>query len=119
MARHPALSLAVVRNMATAIENAHTRLREIATERVERRIAHALLRLVQQAGHRTDEGGIEISFPITRNDLALMTGATLYTVSRTLSAWEQRGIVEGGRRHLIVRTPHALVQIAEEEAAEG
>lgn len=118
MARHPALSLAVVRNMAAAIENAHTRLREIATERVERRIAHALLRLIQQAGHRI-EGGIEITFPITRNDLALMTGATLYTVSRTLSAWEQRGIVEGGRRHLIVRSPHALVQIAEEEATES
>src|SRR5579875_1692214 len=55
MARHPALSLAVIRNMAKAIENAHTRLREAATERVERRIAHALLRLIQQSGHRADD----------------------------------------------------------------
>lgn len=116
MTRHPALSLAVIRNMAQVIENAHTRLREVATERVERRIAHALLRLIKQAGHRTD-GGIEITFPITRHDIALMTGATLYTVSRTLSAWEQRGIVNGGRRHLVVRAPHMLMKIAEEEPA--
>lgn len=116
MSRHPNLSLAVIRNMARTIENAHVTLREVATERVERRIAHALLRLIQQAGHKI-EGGIEISFPITRHDIALMTGATLYTVSRTLSAWEQRGIVDGGRRHLVVRAPHALVRIAEEETA--
>lgn len=114
MARHPALAIAVIRNMAKAIENAHTRLREAATERVERRIAHALLRLIKQSGRRTDSG-IEISFPITRHDIALMTGATLYTVSRTLSAWEQRGIVNGGRRHLVIRAPHALMKIAEEE----
>lgn len=114
MARHPPLAIAVIRNMAKAIENAHTRLREAATERVERRIAHALLRLIKQSGRRTDSG-IEISFPITRHDIALMTGATLYTVSRTLSAWEQRGIVNGGRRHLVIRAPHALMKIAEEE----
>ena len=116
MARHPELSLAVIRNMAQAIENAHTRLREAATERVERRIAHALLRLIKQSGHRVD-GGIEISFPITRHDIALMTGATLYTVSRILSTWEQQGIVNGGRRHLVIRAPHALIKIAEEESS--
>ena len=113
MAHHPALSLAVVRNMGQAIEEAHTRLRESSTERVERRIAHVVLRLVRQAGHRV-EGGVEISFPITRQDIALMTGATLHTVSRVLSAWEQEGIVDGGRQHLVLRNPHALVRIAEE-----
>lgn len=113
MARHPPLSLAIVRNMGKFIEEAHTRLRESSTERVERRIAHAVLRLVRQAGHRV-EGGVEISFPISRQDLALMTGATLHTVSRVLSAWEHHGIVDGGRQHLVLRDPHALVRIAEE-----
>jgi CRP-like cAMP-binding protein len=113
MSRHPALSLAVVRNMGKFIEEAHTRLRESSTERVERRIAHAVLRLARQAGHHID-GGVEISFPITRQDIALMTGATVHTVSRTLSAWEQEGIVDGGRQHLILRDPHALRRIAEE-----
>jgi CRP-like cAMP-binding protein len=113
MARHPALALAVVRNMAKFIEEAHTRLRESSTERVERRIAHAVLRLTRQAGHRI-EGGVEISFPITRHDIALMTGATLHTVSRVLSGWEQEGIVDGGRQHLVLRDARALARIAEE-----
>src|SRR6185437_15836263 len=113
MARHPPLSLAVVRNMGKYIEEAHTRLRESSTERVERRIAHAVLRLVRQAGRRI-ENGVEISFPITRQDIALMAGATLHTVSRVLSAWEQDGIVDGGRQHLVLRNPQALARIAEE-----
>jgi CRP-like cAMP-binding protein len=113
MARHPALSLAVVRNMGKFIEDAHTRLRESSTERVERRIAHVVLRLARQAGHQID-GGIEISFPITRQDIALMTGATLYTVSRVLSAWEHEGIVDGGRQHLVLRDSQALLRIADE-----
>lgn len=114
MSRHPPLALAVVRNLAKFLEEADARLREAATERAERRIAHAILRLVRQAGRRVD-GGIEISFPITRHDIGLMSGANLYTVSRILSAWEERGIVKGGRQHLLLCDPHALVRVAEEE----
>jgi CRP-like cAMP-binding protein len=113
MLAHPRLSLAIIRNMSRYIQEAQSRLREASTERVERRIAHVVLRLVRQTG-RPVEGGVEIDFAITRQDIALMTGATLHTVSRTLSAWEQRGLIEGGRQHLVIRDPHALVRIAEE-----
>lgn len=115
MARHPPLGLAVVRNLAKFLEEADARLNEAATERIERRIAHAILRLVAQAGRRV-AGGIEVSFPITRHDIALMSGANLYTVSRILSAWKERGIIDGGRQHLVVSDPHALVKVAEEES---
>jgi len=114
MARYPALAVAVIRGIGRFLEEADARLGEAATQRVERRIAHAILRLVRQAGRRVD-GGIEISFPITRRDIALMAGTNLYTVSRMLSGWEQRGVVDGGRQHLVLRDPHALVRIAEEE----
>lgn len=112
--KHVPLALALARKLAEFLEEADARLREAATERVERRIAHAILRLVRQAGRRV-EGGIEISFPITRHDIALMSGANLYTVSRILSAWEAKGIVNGGRQRLVLCDPHALVKIAEEE----
>lgn len=97
--------------MGRRLQEMHARLREISTERVEQRIAHAILRLVQQSGRRV-EGGVMIDFPITRQDIAEMTGTTLHTVSRTLSAWEQSGVLDGGRRRIIVRNPHALVRIA-------
>jgi CRP-like cAMP-binding protein len=111
--RFPALAANAMRTLGARMEEAQERIREMATERIERRIARALLRLVAQAGHRT-EAGVAIDFPITRQDLAEMTGTTLYTVSRVMSAWEEDGIVEGGRQRVVIRQPHALVRIAED-----
>ncbi len=85
---------------------------EMSSEQVEQRVATALLKLVRQSGRRTEEG-IEIDFPISRQDIAEMTGTTLHTVSRLLSAWEAQGLVSGGRQKVTVKDPHALVLIAE------
>jgi CRP-like cAMP-binding protein len=109
--RHPQIAMSAMRIMGGRMAELQARLKEMQTERVERRIAHALGRLVVQAGRRTNEG-IEIDFPITRQDLAEMNGTTLHTVSRTLSEWEAAGIVSGGRQKVVITAPHALVQIA-------
>ncbi len=84
---------------------------DMATKAVEQRIATALLRLVHQTGRKTDEG-IEIDFPITRQDISEMTGTTLHTVSRLLSAWEKQGIVASQRRKIVVIEPHQLVVLS-------
>jgi CRP-like cAMP-binding protein len=89
----------------------NARIMEMATQQVEQRIANTLLRLINQTG-RTVEGGIEIDFPITRQDLSEMTGTTLHTVSRTLSAWEKQGLVQSGRKRIMVRDPHKLVVLS-------
>lgn len=84
----------------------------MSAEEVERRVAHAILRLARQAGRRI-EGGVQIDFPITRQDVAQMTGTTLHTVSRILSAWEDQGLVEGGRKRIVLRDAHRLFLLAE------
>ena len=76
-------------------------------------MARALLRLIRQAG-RTTEKGIEIDFPISRQDIAEMTGTTLHSVSRILSAWEDQGVVVGGRQRILVCDPHKLARIGDE-----
>jgi CRP-like cAMP-binding protein len=58
------------------------------------------------------DSGIELTF--TRQDLAEMSGTTLYTVSRVLSDWERQGLVEAGRERVLIRNPHGMVSIAEE-----
>jgi hypothetical protein len=50
--------------------------------------------------------------PISRQDIAEMTGSTLHTVSRILSAWEAAGIVDGGRQRLLVKNPPRIMLIA-------
>jgi CRP-like cAMP-binding protein len=113
MSRHSRIAMNAVTLMGERYQDLQVRLRELATEKVERRIAHTLLRLSQQAGRRTARG-IEIAFPLSRQDLAEMTGTTLHTVSRTLSGWEARGLVDSGRRRVIVVKPEALAEVGEE-----
>ena len=113
MERSSRISFNAMRHMADRIEELQDRLRELATERVERRIASALLRLAQQSGQKTPEG-VLITLTLSRQDLAEMTGTTLYTVSRTLSRWQQLGIIEAERERVLVRSPHGLVTIAED-----
>jgi len=107
----PYLSFDLMKLMTSYIQEIQERYRELATEKVERRIAHALLRLLSQMGTKTVEGNIVLTF--TQQDLAEMSGTTIYTVSRVLSEWEKHGLVETGRERVLIRKPHELVKISE------
>ena len=109
----PYLSFDLMKLMTGYIQEMQERYRELATEKVERRLARTLLRLTAQIGVKNADGGIELTF--TRQDLAEMSGTTLFTASRVLSEWEKRGLVESGRERVVIRSPHELVQIAEKE----
>ena len=113
--QNPHLAVNAMQTIGQRLQEAHTRMREMATEDVERRVAHAVLRLIEQAG-KAEGDGIRIDFQISRQDIAEMTGTTLHTVSRILSAWEGKGLVEGGRQKLLVRDAAGLRLLAEGQA---
>jgi CRP-like cAMP-binding protein len=110
--KFPALSLGLLQSVGARLADANERVMEMATEPADRRLARALLRLAAQSG-RTADGGVEIDFPVTRQDLGEMIGATLFTVSRLLSAWETEGLIESGRARIVLRRSDRLSAIAE------
>ncbi len=110
----PRLAVNAIQTIGQRLDEAHTRLREMSTQDVERRVAHAVLRMIHHAGRQEPEG-VRIDFPISRQDIAEMTGTTLHTVSRILSAWEGQGLVRGGRQRLTVLDASALRQVADSE----
>ncbi|MGE0241020.1 MAG: Crp/Fnr family transcriptional regulator [Parvibaculaceae bacterium] len=99
--RYPAFAANTYKAVGERMEDAHVRMVELATAQVDRRVAHALLRLATQTGRKTDDG-TQIGFPITRQDIADMTGTTLHTVSRLLTAWEYQGLVKSTRKKVTV-----------------
>ncbi|WP_378940922.1 Crp/Fnr family transcriptional regulator [Mesorhizobium sp. ANAO-SY3R2] len=111
----PSFGASTYKTVGSRLQEAQARVVELATEQVEQRVAHALLRLVKQTGRKTDEG-ILIDFPISRQDIAEMTGTTLHTVSRLLTAWEEKGLVKSGRQKVTVVEPHRLFVLAEGRA---
>ena len=116
--RNPAFAVGAMQTVGARLQDANTRIRELSTEAVERRIAHAILRLVNQAGRKTP-AGIEIDFPVTRADIAEMAGTTLHTVSRVMSGWQQQGLVTLGRRRVTVNDAHRLFILAEGSGRES
>jgi CRP-like cAMP-binding protein len=88
------------------------RYREISTERVSVRLSHQLVRLLNHVGRRVN-GSVEIR--LSREELAQLTGTTLFTVSRLLSDWNDRGIVSARREAVSVHNFQALMQLTESE----
>ena len=111
--RFPRLALNAMGMMAARVNEFQGQIRALATERVERRLARSLLRLVRQVGKKSDRG-VLIDLSLSRQDLAEMSGTTLFTASRILSQWERMGLLEAGRERLVILNPHGLVQIAED-----
>lgn len=112
VADYPALAANTLKTVGGRLQEAHTRVVEMSTQQVEQRVAHALLRLANQSGRKTAQG-IEIDFLLSCQDIAEMTGATVFTVSRTLSTWEQRGLIESSRQRIVLREPEALRALAD------
>ncbi len=110
---HPQIAINLVKIAGARLREVQERLRELATQRVDQRMAHVLLRL---AGQRGVEGGrcATIDFPLTRQDLAEMCGTTLYSASRILTAWEKAGFITTHRQRVTLRNPAELRRLAGE-----
>jgi CRP-like cAMP-binding protein len=109
---HPQLAMNFIAFLAERLHDMQARYEELATEQVEQRLARTLLRLVQRAGRRV-EGGVLLDVRLSRQELAEMTGTSLFTVSRILNRWQEAGVIQLRRQRILVRHPHGLVTIAE------
>ena len=113
MLRHPLLALNGLDMVARRFGVLQQRFQELATQRVEQRIARTLMRLTKQFGEKT-ANGVRIDMPLARQDLAQMTGTNVYQVSRIVSKWEQDGLIKTGRKRFTLLNAHGMVAIAED-----
>lgn len=113
MLRLPQLAINGMELVARRFAGLQERYHQLMTHRVEQRVARTILQLVRQFGKKVPEG-VLIDMPLSRQDLAEMTGTNLYNVSRILSKWEQDGVVRTGRKRVVLCKPHNLVVIAED-----
>lgn len=108
--KYPSLRTRIVEEIARHMTDALARVQELSTERVSQRLARTLLRLAAHGG-RPDGTAIEIVHAITRQELADLVGATLFTVSRLLAKWQDRGLIRSTRSHITLAKPAELQEI--------
>lgn len=107
---HPAVALRVMDTMARRLQEAHERVRQLSAYTVEQRIAYALFKLAEKAGEQSDLGRL-IQLPLSRADLAALTGTTPETASRVMSSLQERGAVRSGRRWVAVSDQNYLASL--------
>jgi CRP-like cAMP-binding protein len=108
---YPQLGLNAIQILSKFILDFQDRIKELSSERVEQRVARALLRLVEKQPDETEEP-LVINFKLTRQDVAELSGATLFTISRILSAWEREGLLADDAQQITVLDPARLRQLA-------
>jgi CRP-like cAMP-binding protein len=107
IAAYPQVAINVIRVIGTRLVELQDRVRELATQRADQRLARALLRL---APH---DGDGELAFPLRRKDLAEFSGTTLHTASRMLTAWARAGLLTSVARRIVIHDRAALQSLAE------
>jgi CRP/FNR family transcriptional regulator len=112
--KHPSLRASIMEQVATRLREAHERLRSVALEPVEQRLARVLLVLAEKIGKAS---GPTTLLAVTRQELADMIGTTVETTIRITSKWQRSGIIRSSRHEIGLLDRPSLARIAGGEGA--
>lgn len=107
---HPALAVRITCEATKRILEAYDRLKSLAVEKVEGRIASLLLELADKIGD-PDKDKITINAPITRQDIAEMAGTTVETAIRIISKWKKEKVLDTERGRIEIYNVDFLEEI--------
>ncbi len=110
--RYPVFALAVIADLGNRLRSSAEQIRSLAVERVEQRIARTLLKLGASAGADQAEGRV-IEMPLTRQDVADMTGTTVETAIRVMSKFRRAELIKTRRGKVVLVDLDALQDIAD------
>ncbi|MCK5286596.1 MAG: Crp/Fnr family transcriptional regulator [Thermodesulfovibrionia bacterium] len=102
MEAYPSLKLGTAKYFSDRLRDAHDMLKNIATERVEKRIASMLLKLSEKVGVE-ENSYTKIDFPLTRQEIAEMVGTTVETCIRTMSKFQKKGVVKSSGNRILIK----------------
>lgn len=105
--QYPAVAVSALGIVAGRLRQAQTAIEQLSAYPVDHRVGALLLHLAEKRG-KTGDDRVLIEIPISRQDIADMTGAKVETVSRVMSDLKRSGLVESGRRWIAVRDMDAL-----------
>ena len=104
LATRPKVALRIINILGGRLRDAQGRLKDLAGERVEQRLARILLMLASRMGN---------TLPFTRQELADMAGMTTETAIRLTGGLSERGIIRTSRGQLVVLDEAKLRALAE------
>ena len=104
LATRPKVALRIINILGGRLRDAQGRLKDLAGERVEQRLARILMMLASRMGN---------TLPFTRQELADMAGMTTETAIRLTGGLSERGIIRTSRGQLVILDEAKLRALAE------
>jgi len=104
LANRPQVALRIINVLGGRLRDAQNRLRDLAGERVEQRLASLLMMLSSKLG---------LTLPFTRQEIADMAGTTIETAIRVMSNLRDRGIIRSTRGKVIILDEEKLRLLSE------
>lgn len=95
------------------LTDSYLSLKNMAFEKVERRIARHLIQFAKNTGERT-ENGIKLGVKLSRQEIANLTGTTIETAIRVMSKFKKAKIISEKEGYIHILEKHKLVMVAEE-----
>ena len=114
--RTPVLHRNALRLVSERLRHMEERYLEQCTEPVPIRLARTLMRLLRQMGRPAAYG---VLIALSQEDVALIAGTTLFTVSRLLSKWQAAGMLRTGREAIVVRDVERLATLSGTDSKPG
>ncbi len=90
--QHPVLVRGLLSGLTIRLAELTRRLAELTGSRVESRFARLFVKLADQIG-RADRGGVFVPMPLSRQELADLTGTTIETSIRIMSRWQKEDVL--------------------------
>src|SRR6267143_6271255 len=99
--RFPILRRNAKRILQHRLEELENRYCEVSAQLASPRLAHALLRLIDQIGHKVNS---HVEIDVSQETLGQMTAMTSCTVSRLLTNWENQGLLRVRREAIEIHS---------------
>jgi len=92
----------LLRKTSLRLRVAYDMISHLSSGKVEQRIAVVLLLLAKSYGEDAS-GGIRLTVPLTRQDIAEIAGTTVETTIRVMSRWQKEGLVSTESQTISIR----------------
>jgi CRP/FNR family transcriptional regulator, cyclic AMP receptor protein len=104
----PRVTMALLRMLSRRLRDADAKRTEFTALTTIERVAVRLLELAQRFGEREPDGSVRIALPLSQEELAGATGASLESVGRALQTLRAVKCIETRRREIRVLDVEAL-----------
>lgn len=109
--QHPSLVRGLMLGLTIRLVELTNRLAELSGGRIEPRFARLFLKLAGEMG-RQARGGTFVPLPLSRQELADMTGTTIETCIRIMSRWGKQEVVRTEKDGFVILDRKALDAMA-------